>query len=93
DLIRVGTEAVFLPEALARFGEAVVGELATEGKITVARARDLFGSSRKHVLPLFAFLDDRGVTRRVGDERILAIAPEQAKERIATLTGRKKVAQ
>jgi hypothetical protein len=33
------------------------------------------------------------VTRRVGDERILAIAPEQAKERIATLTGRKKVAQ
>jgi selenocysteine-specific elongation factor len=93
DLIRVGTEAVFLPEALARFGEAVVGELATESKITVARARDLFGSSRKHVLALFAFLDDRGVTRRVGDERILAIAPEQAKERIATLTGRKKVAQ
>jgi selenocysteine-specific elongation factor len=88
DLIRVGTEAVFLPEALARFGEAVVGELAARGTITVARARDLFGSSRKQVLPLFAFLDDQGVTRRVGDDRILALPPEQARERIARLTQR-----
>jgi selenocysteine-specific elongation factor len=93
DLVRIGTEAVFLPDAVARFADAVVGELATTGTITVARARDLTGSSRKHVLPLLGFLDDRGLTRRSGDDRILVIPPEQARERVATLVARKKVVQ
>jgi selenocysteine-specific elongation factor len=93
DLVRIGTEAVFLPDAVTQFADAVVGELAVTGTITVARARDLTGSSRKHVLPLLGFLDDRGLTRRSGDDRILVLPPEQARERVATLTGRKKVAQ
>jgi hypothetical protein len=70
----------------------VVAELEAHGTITVARARDLTGSSRKHVLPLLKFLDDHGITRRSGDDRILLVAPEQARDTIATLTGRKKVA-
>jgi selenocysteine-specific elongation factor len=93
DLVRIGTEAVFLPDAVARFADAVVSELAANGTITVARARDLTGSSRKHVLPLLGFLDDRGLTRRSGDDRILVVPPEQARERVATLVARKKVAQ
>src|SRR5438309_2188182 len=92
DLVRIGTEAVFLPDAVARFADAVVTELAAAGTITVARARDLTGSSRKHVLPLLGFLDDRGLTRRSGDDRILVVRPEQARERVATLIDRKKVA-
>ncbi|HYU83077.1 MAG TPA: SelB C-terminal domain-containing protein, partial [Candidatus Polarisedimenticolia bacterium] len=93
DLVRIGTEAVFLPDAVARFADAVVSELVIKGTITVARARDLTGSSRKHVLPLLGFLDDRGLTRRSGDDRILVLAPEQARERVATLVARKKVVQ
>jgi len=92
DLVRIGTEAVFLPDAVARFAETVVSELAQTRTITVARARDLTGSSRKHVLPLLGFLDDRGLTRRSGDDRILVVPPEQARERVATLIDRKKVA-
>ena len=42
DLVRIGTEAVFLPEAVARFADAVVSELAAAGTITVARARKTF---------------------------------------------------
>jgi selenocysteine-specific elongation factor len=93
DLVRIGTEAVFLPDAVAGFADAVVSELASAGTITVARARDLTGSSRKHVLPLLGFLDDRGLTRRSGDDRILVVPVEQARERVATLVARKKVAQ
>ena len=93
DLIRIGTEAAFLPDAVALFAEAVVAELASAGTITVARARDLTGSSRKHVLPLLGFLDDHGVTRRSGDDRVLMVSPEQARERVVRLTDRKKVAQ
>jgi selenocysteine-specific elongation factor len=93
DLVRIGTEAVFLPDAVGRFADAVITELVANGTITVARARDLTGSSRKHVLPLLGFLDDHGLTRRSGDDRILVVPPEQARERVATLVARKKVAQ
>ena len=70
DVVRVGAEGVFLPIAVERFGDAVIDALQ-HGPITVAAARDLTGSSRKHVLPLLQFLDDHGLTRRVGDDRIL----------------------
>jgi selenocysteine-specific elongation factor len=84
--VRIGTEAVFLPEAVTRFARVVVDELVAAGSITVARARDLSGSSRKHVLPLLQFLDDRGVTRRQGDDRILVLTPDAARERIASIS-------
>jgi selenocysteine-specific elongation factor len=83
--VRIGTEAVFLPDAVTRFARLVVDELAAAGSITVARARDLTGSSRKHVLPLLQFLDDRGLTRRQGDDRILVLTPDVARERITSL--------
>jgi selenocysteine-specific elongation factor len=86
DVVRIGTEAVFLPEAVTRFARVVVDELAASGSITVARARDLSGSSRKHVLPLLQFLDDRGLTRRHGDDRVLVLTPDAARERIASFT-------
>jgi selenocysteine-specific elongation factor len=85
DLVRIGTEAVFLPETVTRFADAVVTELAAARTITVARARDLTGSSRKHVLPLLQLLDDHGLTRRQGDDRILVVAPDAARARIRTL--------
>jgi selenocysteine-specific elongation factor len=86
DVVRIGTEAVFLPDAVLRFARVVVDELSTTGSITVARARDLSGSSRKHVLPLLQFLDDRGLTRRHGDDRVLVLTPDSARERIASFT-------
>ena len=86
DIVRIGTEAVFLPAAVTRFARVVIDELAASGTITVARARDLSGSSRKHVLPLLQFLDDRGLTRRQGDDRILVLTPDAARERIASFT-------
>jgi len=74
DLVRVAPDAVFLPDAVERFGDAIIDALAS-GPITVARARDVSGSSRKHVLPLLQFLDDHGLTRRVGDDRVLITDP------------------
>ena len=70
DVVRVGPDGVFLPDAVERFGTAIIAALAS-GPITVAKARDLTGSSRKHVVPLLQFLDDNGLTRRVGDDRVL----------------------
>ena len=70
DVVRVGDDAVFLPDAVAHFGSMLI-EALQRGPITVAGARDLTGSSRKHVVPLLQVLDDHGLTRRVGDDRVL----------------------
>ncbi len=41
------------------------------GPQTVSQIRDVLGASRKYVLPLLAYTDERKITRRVGDERVL----------------------
>jgi len=81
DVVRVGNDGVFLPDAVLRFGDAIIDALAS-GPITVAKARDLTGSSRKHVLPLLQFLDDHGLTRRVGDDRVLINDPAASREQL-----------
>ena len=88
DIIRLGSDAAFLPDAIRSFAGAVIAELASAGSITVARARDLTGSSRRHVLPLLGYLDDHGITRRAGDDRILVLDPQAAIEKIARATRR-----
>ena len=87
DLVRVSPDAVFLPDAVLHFGDAVIDALATGRTITVAGARDLTGSSRKHVLPLLQFLDDHGLTRRVNDDRVLIHGPAIAHERLRAAVG------
>jgi selenocysteine-specific elongation factor len=79
DIVRVGADGVFLPDAVRRFGDAIIDALR-DGPITVAKARDLTGSSRKHVLPLLQFLDDHGLTRRIGDDRILIHDPATSRD-------------
>jgi len=39
--------------------------------ITLARVRDITGSSRKFILPLLEYLDAKGYTRRAGEKRVL----------------------
>ena len=70
-VVRVSDSVVFSADAYRRMVEVVKGHIAQQGKITVADGRDLFGTSRKYVLPLLEHLDQQHVTRRVGDERVL----------------------
>jgi len=45
--------------------------LKEHGRITVAQVRDMFDNSRKYALALVGYLDEKRITRRVGDERVL----------------------
>lgn len=49
----------------------VVGMIRERGPITVAAVRDHFNTSRKYALALLEQMDERKVTRRTGDERVL----------------------
>jgi selenocysteine-specific elongation factor len=70
-LIQAAPEVLFLTETWAAVVEGVTAHLRAHGKITVAELRDQYATSRKYALALMEHLDAHGVTRRVGDERVL----------------------
>ncbi len=70
-VVKVSDEIVFAAEAYQQMVDRIVEHLKGEGKITVAQVRDMFSTSRKYALALMEQLDQRRITRRVGDERVL----------------------
>jgi selenocysteine-specific elongation factor len=70
-LVRVGDGYAISPQAYERTRDVMIDECENTGTITLARFRDLIGSSRKTAQLLLERFDADGVTRRVGDERVL----------------------
>jgi selenocysteine-specific elongation factor len=70
-LVRLSPEVIVLAGTYAEMIERLQAHLKAHGAVTVAQVRDLFGTSRKYVLALLEHLDALGLTRRVGDERVL----------------------
>ena len=70
-LVRVSDAILLAPDAYARAIDTVVGYLRTHETITVAQARDLLDTSRKYMLAILEHLDERRITRRRGDDRVL----------------------
>jgi selenocysteine-specific elongation factor len=58
--------------------DRTVARITEQGKITLAEFRDMFDTSRKYAQALLEHLDERRVTRRVGDERVLGPAAKRA---------------
>ena len=57
-------------DALDQFTRVLV-ELGRAGDIVPAAVRDRLGISRKYLIPLLEWADNRGITVRVGDVRHL----------------------
>jgi selenocysteine-specific elongation factor len=70
-LVRLSDDVLLLTTTYEEMRDRVVEYLKTNESITVAQVRDMFGTSRKYALALVGYLDERRVTRRVGDERVL----------------------
>jgi selenocysteine-specific elongation factor len=71
DLVQVSPEVLFLPETHEEMVSRVRAHIEEKGSITLAQTRDLFGTSRKYAQALLEHLDETGLTKRVGDERVL----------------------
>jgi selenocysteine-specific elongation factor len=70
---RVADNRYFLPQSLARLA-AIAGELAAQspdGSFTAAVFKDRSGVGRNLSIEILEFLDRMGITRRVGDARIV----------------------
>ena len=70
-LVQVSEDVLFLRETYEQMVRQVIEHIEERGAITVAQVRDMFAASRKYALALMEHLDERKVTRRVGDERVL----------------------
>ncbi len=68
-LVRIGPDLVMTPELVELARELLLHEAASG--ITVSTFRERLGTSRKYALPLLEWFDQRGVTRRRGDLRVL----------------------
>ncbi len=77
DLVPVSEDVFFDANTYVKLVEQVSAFITEHGSITVAQARDLFGTSRKYVLALLEYLDAVGVTKRIGDERVLVRAQDK----------------
>ena len=79
-LVALSPEVVFRGSDYESMVETVRRQLMTRGEISLADVRDLLQTSRKYAQALLENLDAVGITRRVGDVRVLAPGPAQAGE-------------
>jgi selenocysteine-specific elongation factor len=70
-LVRLGNGVAVSAEAYAKARAALLDECAACGRITLARFRDLLGISRRPAQLLLERFDADGITRRIGDDRVL----------------------
>jgi selenocysteine-specific elongation factor len=70
EVVRVDENIVFARDTFDDIQRQVLDLIARDKSITLSQFRDHFGSSRKYAQAVLEYLDDRHVTRRVGDERV-----------------------
>jgi selenocysteine-specific elongation factor len=71
DLLAMNAEILLDRAAYAEAIRRIVAHLRAHGRISVAEGRDLLATSRKYMLAIFERLDERRITIRDGDERVM----------------------
>jgi selenocysteine-specific elongation factor len=71
EVIEVGSDVVLLRENFERMRARITEFISKNGPATVSELRQALESSRRIMVPLLERLDRDGVTRRVGDKRVL----------------------
>lgn len=70
DLVDVGDDVQFLRSVYEEMTGRIAAWIERHGSITVGQARDMLSTTRRYV-GLLDHLDEKQVTRRAGDERVL----------------------
>ena len=70
-LVKINEDFFFLKDAYEEIVHAMIAHMRSRGPLSVADVRDMFGMTRKYVLPFLEHLDAKRITRRVGDDRVL----------------------
>lgn len=71
-LRQLNDDVVYTKEHYERLVEEIIDFLQTHDAVDAAQVRDLLNTSRKYAIALLEYLDQERITRRVGDDRVLA---------------------
>ncbi len=71
ELVQIEPKMLLHVDVEQQLREKVAGVIAAEGGVSVARVREMLASTRKFVVPFLEYLDRIGLTKRVGDQRVL----------------------
>ena len=72
EVIEIASDLVLSRENFERMKNAVADFISKNGPATVSELRQALESSRRTMVPFLEKLDRQGVTRRIGDKRVLA---------------------
>ncbi len=70
-VVKVAEGIIFSAKAYDDMVGKVVAYIKEKGQATVAEVRDMLNTSRKYALALLEHMDEKKITRRVGDARVL----------------------
>ena len=70
-IVKIDEDFYISKESLEKGKEMIKAEILKSGPLKLGRVSELFGSSRKYVVPIMEYLDKTGFTRRNGDVREL----------------------
>jgi selenocysteine-specific elongation factor len=72
DVVEVSPDLIYARETYEQLVDDVKRLIQQNGPVSVGSVRDTFNTSRKYALAILEHLDERKITRRIGDERVLA---------------------
>jgi len=72
ELVELSGEVILATEQFLKMREAIVVFLRKSNSAGASELRQLLGTSRRVIIPFLERLDRDGVTRRIGDKRVLA---------------------
>ncbi len=72
EVIEIASDVVLSRENFERMKNAVADFISKNGPATVSELRQALETSRRTMVPFLEKLDRQGVTRRIGDKRVLA---------------------
>jgi selenocysteine-specific elongation factor len=72
EVMELNAEVVLATGKFLKMREAIVAFLRKTNAGTASQLREVLGTSRRVIIPLLERLDRDGITRRIGDKRVLA---------------------
>jgi len=72
ELVELSAEVVIATEQFVKMRQAIVTFLRKNNSAGASELRELLGTSRRVIIPFLERLDREGVTRRIGDKRVLS---------------------
>jgi selenocysteine-specific elongation factor len=70
-VVRVADGVVFSKAAYDEMVRKIIAHAKEQGSITLAEVRDMFTTSRKYAKALLEYMDEKKLTKRVGDIRVV----------------------